>query len=120
MAKVKSPYIGTELKFNVHIEPIKANIGLETEYTISMADYDFTCWFFTNEKYKIEIKKEQMIAYDTDNYIALLDTTELIYEGQIMMLIEAQIPDSDFADGFRTEKILVNTKQNIYNELFSF
>lgn len=119
MAKTKSPYIGSEIKFNVHIDPIKANIGRENEYSISMSQYDFTCEFFTYKSAKIEVTKAQMLPYDDDNYIAMLDTTNLKYEGYIKIMVTARIPDEDFADGFRTEKILIITDQYIHNELFS-
>lgn len=121
MAKIKAPYIGSEVKFNVHIDPIKANIGRETEYSISMANYDFTCEFFTydSETSKVVVNKSQMVKYDDDNYFAMLDTTALKYEGYVKILITAEIPDEDFADGKRTEKILIITDQYIHNELFS-
>lgn len=120
MAKVKSPYIGSEVKINVNIEPLKANIGRDNERDITMREYDFTCEFFTNDNHKIPITKQQMQEYDENNYIAKLDTTELVYEGYIKILVTARIPDEDFSDGLRTEKILIITDQYIYYELFNF
>ena len=119
MAKVKAPYIGSDVKFNVHVDPLKANIGRDTEYSISMVDYDFTCEFFTYETSKVVIEKSKMVKYDDDNYFAMLDTTGLKYEGFVKILITAQVPDEDFPDGKRTEKILIITDQYIHNELFS-
>lgn len=120
MAKVKAPYIGSEVKINVNIEPLKANIGKDDERDITMAEYDFSCEFFTNDNHKIPVTKAEMLPYDENNYIAKLDTTELVYEGYIKVLVTAHIPDDDFADGLRTEKILIITDQYIYNELFNF
>lgn len=120
MAKVKAPYIGSEVKINVNLEPLKANIGKESETDITMSEYEFSCEFFTNDTHKIEVTKEQMQMYDENNFIAKIDTTELVYEGYIKILVTAHIPDEDFDDGLRTEKILIITDQYIYNELFNF
>lgn len=119
MAKVKSPYIGSDIKMNVNLEPLKANIGKDDEYSISMSQYDFTCEFFTYNSAKITVPKNKMLAYDENNYIAIFDSTELVYEGYIKILVTADIPDSDFPDGKRKEKILIITDQYIHYELFS-
>lgn len=84
---------GTELKINVHVEPIDG-------YT--MDDYGFTCRFYIYTNRYVEVKKEDMVRLDESNYVACIDSRK-IGVGTVKMRITAQIPDSDFQDGFRTE-----------------
>lgn len=84
--------LGTELKINVHIEPIGK---------LHMSDYNFFAKFFTKETRVVSISKEDMIKEDDDNYLALLDTRNLT-AGALKVIIEAEIPDADFK-GYRTE-----------------
>lgn len=91
--------IGTELKINVHVEPIDG---------FHMSDYDFTCRFYIYANRYVELGKSEMIRMDDDNYIACIDSSKL-GTGNIMMRIMAYIPDADFSDGFRTEVETVST-----------
>lgn len=91
--------IGTELKINVHVEPIDG---------FHMSDYDFTCRFYIYANRYVELSKSEMIRMDDDNYIACIDSSKL-GTGNIMMRIMAYIPDADFSDGFRTEVETVDT-----------
>ncbi|WP_296122606.1 hypothetical protein [uncultured Bacteroides sp.] len=91
--------IGTELKINVHVEPIDG---------FHMSDYDFTCRFYIYANRYVELGKSEMIRMDDDNYIACIDSSKL-GTGNIMMRIMAYIPDADFSDGFRTEVETVDT-----------
>ncbi len=91
--------IGTELKINVHVEPIDG---------FHMSDYDFTCRFYIYANRYVELEKSEMIRMDDDNYIACIDSSKL-GTGNIMMRIMAYIPDADFSDGFRTEVETVDT-----------
>lgn len=90
----------SETKLNVHLNPIDG---------FKMVDYDFECeaFVFTNKvvkKQKAEMKKE-----DDDNYVMTLTDEDMrtIGRGRINVLVTAYIPDADFADGFRTERVLL-------------
>lgn len=95
--------LGTELKINVHIEPIDG---------VSMANYDFECEFYASSKKKsVIIPKKNMKRVDNDNFIAVItqDNALLIGRGSVMLRLTAHIPDSDFPDGARTEIVEVCT-----------
>ena len=95
--------IGTELKINVHVEPIDG---------FHMSDYDFSCRFYVYTNRYVELLKSEMIKVDEDNYMGCIDSSKL-GTGNIMMRIKAQIPDADFSDGLRTEVETVDTKVTI-------
>ena len=56
--KNESPFIGTELKLNIHIEPIGDT---------TMDDYDFEVEVFCSPKKPIIIPKENTIRVDNNN-----------------------------------------------------
>lgn len=85
---------GTELKLNVHAEPIDG---------LHMEDYDFEVRFYTYSNKYVDVKKEDMIQSDADNYIALVDTT-VLSGGELKAEMTGYIPDDDYDDGYRTEK----------------
>lgn len=86
--------IGTELKINVHIEPIG---------DLHMSDYDFSVRFYTKSgSPTISITKNEMVKVDDDNYIAFVDTSGMT-AGVVQMVVKALIDDADSADGYRTE-----------------
>lgn len=88
--------LGTELKINVHVEPIDG---------YHMSDYDFECQFYVYTNKCVVVSKADMKQIDGDNYVALItsDLANKIGRGTIKMRITAHIPDSDFPDGLRTE-----------------
>ena len=90
--------LGTELKINVHVDPIDG---------MHMSDYDFECVFFVYKNRPLVIKKNEMTKVDEDNYIAKVDT-EKVGVGSLKMKFIAEIPDSDMNDGFRREVELVD------------
>ena len=94
--------LGTELKINVHVEPIDG---------LHMSDYDFECVFYVYLNKKVEIPKSNMRRVDDDNYIAIINSVDALRlgRGSINMEVTAHIPDSDFDDGLRTEKAIVCT-----------
>lgn len=94
--------LGTELKINVHVEPIGG---------LRMSDYGFECAFFVYANKKVVIEKKDMKKVDDDNYLAIIDSAKgmQIGRGTINMEITAYIPDADFDDGLRTEKAIVCT-----------
>lgn len=97
--------LGTEVKINVHIEPLPS---LPTEEnpdkkTMHMSDYDFNVKFFTRANKSVTIDKVYMVKQDDDNYIAVVDTSEL-GAGVLQMIVTAMIPDGDCGeDNVRTE-----------------
>lgn len=86
--------VGTGLKMNIHIEPIG---------DLHLSDYDFRCIFHTSSRqYGVTINKSEMQRVDADNYIAAVDTSELV-AGTLKVRIYAEIPDDSFVTGIRYE-----------------
>lgn len=85
-----------EYKLNVNVEPI-AGYHMEV--------LNIKCVLFVYPNRTVEISKESMVKIDEDNYIIPL-TAEIVKRvgrGQLKVRVIADIPDSDFPDGFRTE-----------------
>lgn len=101
--KNESPFIGTELKLNIHIEPIG-----ET----TMDDYDFEVEVYCSPKKPIIIPKANSIRIDSDNYVVLVDTN-VVGAGDLKCKVTAQVPDGDFPDLLRTEVVCIDTGINI-------
>lgn len=99
----KSPFIGTELKLNIHIEPIDE---------VTMDDYDFEIEVYCSPKHSIIIPKAKAIRIDRDNYVVLVDTN-VVGEGFLKCKVTAQVPDGDFPDMLRTEVVCIDTGINI-------
>jgi hypothetical protein len=100
-------FLGTELKLNVNIEPIG-------EFT--MDDYDWSVEVYCSTKKMVVAKKEDAIRIDSDNYVILVDSTE-IGAGDVKCKVVAFIPDFDFADTLRTEVMIIDTGINIIKTL---
>lgn len=97
-------YLGTELKLNIHIEPIDG---------LSMEGYDFEVEVYCNPKKVAPASKKgtlltNLVYRDADNYIALIDTN-IIGVGKMMCRVTAYIKDNDFADNLRTEVVVMDT-----------
>jgi hypothetical protein len=97
-------YLGTELKLNIHIEPIDG---------LSMEKYDFEVEVYCNPKKVTTANKKgtlltNLLYRDPDNYIALIDTN-IIGVGKMMCKVTAYIKDNDFADNLRTEVVVMDT-----------
>lgn len=91
---------GTGLKLNIHIEPIDG---------LTMDNYDFVCVFHNPSRSdRISYSKSDMARADKDNYIVVVDTSKFS-ECNLLLSITALIPDADCKDGFRCEKITMNT-----------
>lgn len=104
MAQSSIIYLGTELKLNLHIEPIIGPDGIFT-----MDDYDFTVWVYSSSiKKAVVISKQQCIPEDENNYLILVDTAAL-GTGVVTCKVEAKIPDLNFKDELRTEVVQINT-----------
>lgn len=94
-----TPSIGTTLKINV-----SADFG----GGLTMDDADFTCEFFTNKRSTVALSKDEMIRIDDNNYLAVIDSTEL-GAGTITMLFDGTVDDNDCPDGVRREVLRVTT-----------
>lgn len=79
----------------------KLNVSIELPDNLTMDDVDFSCRFYC-WKDSVEVKKDQMIRLDENNYIAVVDSN-LIGRGEIINQVTVNIPDNDIEDGFRTE-----------------
>ena len=91
--------LGTELKLNVHIEPIG---------DITMDDYDFEVDVWCSLKRIATVPKRDAIRIDKNNYLVCVDSSVLGH-GIVKMKVTAHIPDDDFDDRLRTEVAYVST-----------
>lgn len=94
--------LGTEFKLNIRLDPIDG---------LHMSDYDFECALYVYTNRKVVIPKSKMRKVDDDNYIVVVNSIDAmrIGKGKINAEITAFIPDSDFDDGLRTEKLILCT-----------
>ena len=99
--------LGSEIKLNLNIEPVGG-------YT--MDDYDFVAEVYCKAKKSVIIEKQQAIRIDANNYLLPVDTQE-VGHGYINCKVSAQIPDKDFADGFRAEVVFIETNIEIIKSL---
>ena len=90
---------GSQVKLNIHIDPLG---------DLHMEDYGFECKFYIFPKRFIIINKSEMVKIDADNYVVLVDTTDLGV-GQLHMSLTANLPDSDFTEVVRKEIACVDT-----------
>lgn len=88
----------------------KMNVSMDVIDNYHMGDVTFSCTFCS--KNKVTLTKSQMVEIDEDNYVAPLNSTAL-GEGVLSVIYEADIPDSDFSDGFRHEIAVIKTKMKI-------
>lgn len=101
----KNSISGSQIKLNIHIEPLG---------DLHMEDYDFECKFYIFSKRFIVIPKSQMVKIDADNYVVLVDTTDLGV-GQLHMSLTANLPDADSTTGTRKEIACVDTGITVVN-----
>lgn len=94
--------LGTEFKLNVHLEPLDE---------LHMSDYDFEVALYVYTNRKVVFQKSKLKKVDDDNYLLMVETADAlrIGRGRINAEITAYIPDSDFSDGLRTEKLVLCT-----------
>lgn len=92
-------FLGSELKLNVSIAPIG---------TLTMDDYNWVIEVWTSAKRVVTIEKKDSKKVDENNYIILVDTAD-IGTGDLKCKVNAQIPDGDFADNYRTEIVVIDT-----------
>lgn len=103
-------FLGTELKINIHIDPMDFR---------HMEEYDFDVEFYCSPKKSFQIRKAPGKEYDTpslyrkaddsqDDYLCFIDTKEL-GSGKLKCKVTAYIPDEHFPDGIRTEVDEIDT-----------
>lgn len=92
--------VGTVVKLNINVEPIDGQ---------HLKDMKFSCAFYVSPSKKIILDKSEMIEYDEDNYIAIVDSS-LIGAGEIKCRLEASISDPDCPDGWRKEIVTFSTR----------
>lgn len=92
-------FIGTELKLNIHIEPIG---------DVTMDDYNFDVEVYCSPVRPIKVNKSDALRIDSDNYVVLVDTN-VVGAGDLKCKVIAYIPDDDFPDTLRTEVVCIDT-----------
>lgn len=92
-------FLGTELKLNIHIDPVGE---------LTMDDYEFTVEVYCSAKKVISVSKNDAIRNDDSNYVILIDTANLGV-GDLKCKVYAYIPDYDFDDFIRTEVVGIDT-----------
>ena len=83
---------------------------------VTMDDYDFSLEVYCSQKRVVTISKKDLIRMDSENYVALIDTSEL-GAGDIKCKVIAYIPDWDFPDKTRTEISVYETDIQVYKNL---
>ena len=84
---------GTTFKLNLHMEPMDGH---------HLSDISFFVDVYVGAG-KLTITKEQARRVDQDNYIIVVDSTELTDVGACMLTLTAYIPDTDCSGGVRKE-----------------
>lgn len=103
--KTSRVFKGSDLKLNIHIEPLGG---------LTMDDYDWYVECYCSDETPIKITKDQARRVDDSNFIITLNTQQLGI-GPLQCVITAYIPDEDFDDKLRTEISRINTNINIIN-----
>lgn len=103
----QTPFFGTEIKLNIHIEPIGS---------MCMDDYEFEVETYCSPKKTIVTKKSEAIRVDENNYVVLVDTA-IVGAGDLKCKVTAQLPDADFPDMLRTEVVAIDTGINIIKSI---
>lgn len=97
--------IGSEVKLRFSVTNID---------NCTLRDTDFKIMFYTNDKENknVVFQKSQLVNIDANTYVCIVDSN-LTGTGQIKMELTMWVPDSDCADGQRTEIIRGVTDVNI-------
>ncbi len=107
MNKANNPFIGTDLKLNIHIDPIGE---------ITMDDYDFEVEMYCSLGKSIIIPKSAAKRVDENNYMVVVETGK-IGAGDLKCKVTAHVPDGDFPDQLRTEVACIDTQITIIKKL---
>lgn len=86
--------LGTELKIAI------------SSSTVDLTKCEFTVEVFTRPNKRVNLSKADLKPIPgTASFLAVVDSSELGTGGYINVVLTAYIPDSDCADGFRTEVV---------------
>ncbi|MGM9862704.1 MAG: hypothetical protein ACI305_00365 [Lepagella sp.] len=88
---------------------IKFNIKLTMPNDLTMEKVEFSATFFTRPGDGVTIDKQAMTKCDDGSYNCVLDTAAFRGIGLIYCDVEVRLPDNDCADGYRTERVRVQT-----------
>lgn len=104
-------FLGTEIKLNIHIDPID-------DLHMSDEEFLFIVEAYCSSKNSIKIFKDEAIKVNNsdDDYIVLIDTLKL-GTGTLKCKIAVTLPDADFEDGDRTEVTIIDTGINIIKSI---
>lgn len=83
--------VGTQLKLNLH---------LTLPNGLKMSDVDFIITFYTYNNKRVVKSKNECVRRDDDNYVVIVDTTEL-RSGEIKYELCVTLPDNDTIDKVR-------------------
>ena len=95
-----SVYYGTTPKYK-----------LEIDAGIPMSDFDFSVKLECGDQ-SVTVLKSEMPTDRDGNYYLCFSTTDLGV-GKVKAIITAEIPDTDFSGGFRTEVFAINNLLDI-------
>ena len=86
---------------------IPLDVSLSLPGGLHMEDVDFSVEFYTSPRLKVTFDKADMTRTDADNYVALLDTSQLD-RGRLRAQITVLIPEDRIAVGAtRPERIRI-------------
>lgn len=104
-------FLGTEIKLNIHIDPID-------DLHMSDEEFLFIVEAYCSSKSYIKIHKDEAIKVNNsdDDYIVLIDTLKL-GTGTLKCKVVVTLPDTDFKDGDRTEVTIIDTGINIIKSI---
>lgn len=94
-------YYGSQVVLNLHIDPVDG---------VSSKEYDFGV--IVSAKREVQLAKSNLVEVDDDNYIILLDTTD-VGLGEIVIKVDAYLPDGRWPNGTRRELTKIDTGLNI-------
>ena len=91
---------GTEFKLNINMPPVGG---------YHMDEVEWEALVFTESGFKtLTIPKKDALKVDSNNYLICVDSS-VCGAGLYYVTLTVHIPDSDFAEGFRTERRTVST-----------
>lgn len=86
---------------------LKLNVTADLPGGLHLADVDFYCDFMASMG-KHRIVKSEMTMLDSDNYVAIINTSKT-GSGELHMRLHVKLPDADMPDGVRNEIITIPT-----------
>jgi hypothetical protein len=88
-------YLGSEFKAYIKLDPVG---------DMTMDSYDFYAEYYCNPNRKVKVEKKDMIRKSENEYWACLNSSDL-GTGTLKCDVVRCVPDADFDDGLRTDKI---------------